>query len=196
MMHLSTSPRAMAFIEQTFPWRLVSLLLNSLLLSYRDYDRIQNREFPKPSKELPRPLPEDFAMKGLLWAEKYFPIDWFANEKIDDDEKYFEVPSMTDERKERILWLGCRIADMGKWLTYDADVRQFGVLPQYDVEIAPLTKDTEDTDMSNISEASETLSRAHTDTTLKTEQDDIMDVDEVGAAVSPLNKPVIIHHQQ
>lgn len=186
VLHLSSFPKAMSFIEKTFPWRLVSLLLNSVLLSYRDYDRIEGATFPRPAKELPRPLPEDFAMKGLLWVEKYFPVDWFANEKIDDEEKYFEVPSMTDERKERILWLGCRIAEMGNWLTYDASVHQFGVLPQYDVEIAPLAKDAEDAEMINISEVSDTMSRSPTAATPKTEEEDGMDVDETP------RKPIII----
>ncbi|KAI1872276.1 hypothetical protein JX265_001600 [Neoarthrinium moseri] len=151
--HLTFFPGAMAFIDKTFPWKLVSMLLNSLLLSYRDYDRIHNDNFPRPVKELPRPLPEDFAMKGLLWVDKYFPVDWFSNDKIDDDEKYFEVASMTDERKERILWLGCRIAKLGKWLTYDESIHQFGVVNEFEREVEPLSKDAEDVEMLNVSEA-------------------------------------------
>ncbi|KAI1382541.1 uncharacterized protein F4822DRAFT_150776 [Hypoxylon trugodes] len=67
-------------------------------------------------------------MKGLVWVDKYFPVDWFSNDKIDDDEKYFEVASMTDDRKERILWLACRIAKLGKWLTYDETLHAFFLL--------------------------------------------------------------------
>lgn len=70
-------------------------------------------------------------MWGLPWADKYLPIDWFSNE-IDNDEKYFEVASMTDERKERILWLGHRIAALERWLTYDASVHRFGVVSKYE----------------------------------------------------------------
>lgn len=40
-------------------------------------------------------------MRSLLWADKYFPDDWFSTDKIDDDEKYFEVPGMIEDRKER-----------------------------------------------------------------------------------------------
>ncbi|KAI1839424.1 hypothetical protein JX266_014365, partial [Neoarthrinium moseri] len=149
--HLSFFPNAMATIDKTFPWKLVSLSLNSLLLSYRHYERIQSERFPWPEKDFQRPLPEDFAMKGLLWVEKYFPIDWFSNERI-DDEKYFEVASMTEERKERILWLGCRIAGVGRCLTYDESIHQFGVVPEFETEIEVLENNATDMDMFGVSE--------------------------------------------
>ncbi|KAH8655570.1 hypothetical protein BX600DRAFT_70331 [Xylariales sp. PMI_506] len=150
--HLTYYPSIMTLIDRTFPWKLVSMLLNSLLLSYRDYTRIQSEDFPKPEKELPRPLPEDFAMNGLLWVDRYFPLDWFSNDRIDDDEKYFEVASMTDKRKERILWLASRIAGHGKWLLYDETIHQFSVAPEFEVDISTLTRDVGDSEMNNVSE--------------------------------------------
>ncbi|KAI2615038.1 hypothetical protein GGR54DRAFT_318147 [Hypoxylon sp. NC1633] len=182
--HLSSYPSAMAFIEKSFPWKMVSLQLNSLLLSYREHHRIQDEQFPRQEKEpAPRPLPEDFAMKGLIWVDNYFPNDWFSNDKIDDDEKYFEVASMTDDRKERILWLGCHIARSGKWLTYDETLHQFGVVPEYEREIENVAKDT---DMMNASEMSESGSPSATFYTTTTiggtpsdrGDEDMMDVDD------------------
>ncbi|RYP01919.1 hypothetical protein DL764_006014 [Monosporascus ibericus] len=130
--HLAPFPDAIALIEDDFPWELSCAMLNSFLLSYREYGWILNDKFPGQDKEpAPRPLPEDFAMKGLPWVEGYLPNDWFSNEKIDDDEKYFEAESMTGDRKERILWLGCRIAKHGEWLLYDEKLHQFGVAPKY-----------------------------------------------------------------
>jgi hypothetical protein len=85
-----------------------------------------------------RPLPDDFAMRGLPWVEKYFPGGWFVTEEsIDDDEKYFELQSMSEERRERVVWLGCRIAerDGGKWLRFDKETKRFGVNPAYEVEL-------------------------------------------------------------
>ena len=151
----------MELLEATFPWKMVSMLLNSLLPSCRDYERIQSGEFPRPVKQLPRPLPEDFALRGLLWAEKYFPSDWFSNDKIDDDEKYFEVASMTDERKERIIWLAVYIAREGKgqWLIYDDKVHQFSVPSRFEREVD--INMNFDTEMAIISET-HTLSRAST----------------------------------
>ncbi|KAI4592829.1 hypothetical protein KJ359_010382 [Pestalotiopsis sp. 9143b] len=166
MDHLTSYPSAMGLIETSFPWALASSLLNSLLLSYRDYERIESDNFPMPEKELPRPLPEDFAMKGLLWVDKYYPNDFFCNDKIDDDEKYFEVASMTEERIERILWLGYRLANHNKWLTYDGTSHTFGVTADYESSPASksldqtLSTDMEDAEMSSASDMSETLSQS------------------------------------
>lgn len=143
LFHLRERPSAMGLVDQAFPWKLLSMLLNSLLLSYRDYERIHHAQIPRPEKESPRPLPEDFAMKGLLWVDDYFPADWFANDKVDDDEKYFEVASMTDERKERILWLGVALAKSGKWLVYDERMHQFSVAAQFEKDwMAAATTDS------------------------------------------------------
>ncbi|KAI1103228.1 hypothetical protein F4804DRAFT_237795 [Jackrogersella minutella] len=191
MYHLAHYPSAMAFIEGTIPWKLISLQLNSLLLSYREHHRIEDDQFPRQDKELaPRPLPEDFAMKGLVWVDKYFPIDWWSNEKVDDDEKYFEVASMTDDRKERILWLGVRIAKLDKWLTYNQNLHQFGVVPDYEKEIDNVAKDS---DMMNVSETSESVSRGSTfdstttvGNTASEKDEEMLDIDEALAG-----KPII-----
>jgi hypothetical protein len=85
-----------------------------------------------------RPLPDDFAVRGFSWVERYFPDRWFVtNERVDDDDKYFEVPSMLEERRERVVWLGCRIAERedGKWLRLDKETRGFAVNPAYEMEL-------------------------------------------------------------
>ncbi|KAK2021895.1 hypothetical protein LX32DRAFT_645989 [Colletotrichum zoysiae] len=135
--HMSHFPIAMRCIESKMSWKLISLMLNSLLKECASVDRIESEDFPRSDHEGPRPLPEDFAQRGLLWVDKYYPDDWFSS-KLDDDEKYFEVASMTMERQERCLWLGCRLASSGNWLTYDKTTRQFGVPPQYDSKNAAL----------------------------------------------------------
>ncbi|KAK3335454.1 hypothetical protein B0T19DRAFT_9206 [Cercophora scortea] len=135
--HLSSSPEAMAYLAPDFPWKLTAVMLNTFLGSCDSHSRFESQRFPQSENaELQRPLPEDYAMRGLLWVDKYFPSDWFSNDKIDDDEKYFEVASMSEERKERVLYLGCRIAARdGTWLRYDSDSHQFSVSPQYDIEL-------------------------------------------------------------
>jgi hypothetical protein len=51
-----------------------------------------------------RPLPDDFAMRGFPWVEKCFPDKCFdTEEKIDDDEKHFELLSLSEERRERVV---------------------------------------------------------------------------------------------
>ncbi|KAL0475282.1 hypothetical protein QR685DRAFT_431429 [Neurospora intermedia] len=135
--HLISLPEAMVHFAPEFPWRLVSYQLNSLLRDYSAYDRFESDKFPRPeNEEVPRPLPEDFAMRGLLWVEKFFPGDWFSEDKIIDDEKYFESASLFDERIPRVLYLGYRIAMEGedKWLQYDPKTHRFGVHSQYELE--------------------------------------------------------------
>lgn len=67
-------------------------------------------------------------MRALLWVDGYYPDNIFSGEESDDDEKYMELASMCQERQERVLYLGCRIAAQGgKWLRYDAYAHQFSV---------------------------------------------------------------------
>ncbi|KAH6614567.1 hypothetical protein B0J18DRAFT_302997 [Chaetomium sp. MPI-SDFR-AT-0129] len=88
------------------------------------------------SRRTRNPLPDDYAMRGFPWVEKYFPNDWFTLDERDDD-KYFEVPSMLQERRERIVWLGCRIAEFegGRYLQFDRATKRFAVHPDYDADL-------------------------------------------------------------
>lgn len=138
MDHMSQYPAAISHLENSFPWKFTSLMLNSLLATCEPGYKVQSH-FRLPEKDqLPRPLPEEFAMRGLPYCKDYFPSDWFRNDKIDEDEKYFELASMSEERKDRILSLGCRIATSGKWLLWDEDTRQFSVPLKYDHELDPV----------------------------------------------------------
>ena len=100
----------MNILRAEFSWELLSIMLNTLLVSCETTGPIENDTFPSPEKDDARPLPEDFALRGLLWAEDYFPVEWFNNEKIDEDEKHHERASMTAQRKERIPWLAIQTA--------------------------------------------------------------------------------------
>jgi hypothetical protein len=153
--HLTFYPDAMAHVAPSFPWKLAALMLNTLMGSCdpKTRDRVEEGEAehfslsvsssssaldetePTPDAATQRPLPDDYALRGFPWVERYFPEGWFANDKIDDDEKYFEVPSMMEERKERALWLGCRIAKRGagRWLSYDKQAHLFGVSSEFEV---------------------------------------------------------------
>jgi len=89
--------------------------------------RVESPSFPMPEKDEPRPFPEDFAMRGLLWTANLFPENWFANGKIDDEEKYLELPSMATERRERIVWLAFRIVANGSLLKFSKEDQAFYV---------------------------------------------------------------------
>ncbi|TGJ83662.1 hypothetical protein E0Z10_g5118 [Xylaria hypoxylon] len=176
MFYLVRLPDALHHVEPLFPWKLLSLFLNGLLETCDSYDRIRNDEFPRESNDPPRPVPEDFALKGLVFVDNYYPPDWFLNDKIDDDEKYFEMASMTDVRKERILWIGYRITQSRRGLTYDEDTNQFGVFPEYEKEIEEISKDA---DMMNISDTVNIESQTPSYTLVQEGAGDAMDVDEV-----------------
>ena len=120
MNYLTQFPRAMDILGGNFPWHSLATMLNTLLLSCEYLNHIGNSEFPLPEKDNFRPFPEDFAMRGLLWAANYFPQSWFLNKKMDEEEKYHELPSMLAQRKERILWLACRIASSSIWMQYES----------------------------------------------------------------------------
>ncbi len=140
-----------------FPWKLAAAHLNTIIRSVPPDDatlkRIEGGAFPEvvgdryesPEAEVAavgvrrrRPLPEDFAMRGLLWTDKYLPDEYFKYERFDEEDKYFEVASMVEQRRERLLYLGCRIAQVGggRYLRYEN--RAFLAGPEYDIELEVL----------------------------------------------------------
>ncbi|KAK3363316.1 hypothetical protein B0T25DRAFT_527027 [Lasiosphaeria hispida] len=134
--HLTFFPEALEYVAPTFPWKLMSQMLNTLISSCPSVSRIETERFPQPEKDdFPRPLPEDYAARGLVWAERYYPNEFFTNDKIEDEEKGLEAASMGEERKIRALFLGYRIANAenAKWLLYDRETHRFSVGPKYDI---------------------------------------------------------------
>ncbi|KAG4277395.1 hypothetical protein FPRO04_14110 [Fusarium proliferatum] len=135
MSHMTQFPAAISQLEDAYPWKLTSIVLNTLLLSCEPGYEIRGL-FHQPEKDqLPHPLPEDFAIRGLLYAEDYFPNGWFSNAKIDEEERYFELPSLTEVRKDRILSLAYKIASSGTWLLWNRGTRQFEFPEKYDIKI-------------------------------------------------------------
>ena len=101
---------AMLLVEKDIPWGVMCLFLNAWVKPRETPSKLQGSQFPKAGDGPDRPLPEDFIMRGQLWCQWYFPIRWFEDAAIDDEERTLELPSMTAPRIERILWLGYRIA--------------------------------------------------------------------------------------
>ena len=100
-------------IEKDIPWFALCLFLNTLAGdSQAMTSKVQSEDFPRPLKETGRPLPEDYVMRGQLYTQWYFPGNWFTAAIIDDDERSHDLPSMAQPRKERMLWLGYRIASV------------------------------------------------------------------------------------
>ncbi|CAK7206330.1 hypothetical protein SEUCBS139899_009119 [Sporothrix eucalyptigena] len=84
---------------------------------------------PPPARsDEDKPLPDDWFLRGLLWADYNFPPGWFANmESIDNDERLIESNSTRLTRKKRVLWMACRLAIYNTWITYDSSKHKFYV---------------------------------------------------------------------
>jgi hypothetical protein len=61
------------------------------------------------------PLPEDYLVRGLIWAHNYFPKKWFEREH-DEEERYLEFASTRKSRTERVLRLGHKLSTVGALL--------------------------------------------------------------------------------
>jgi len=72
-----------------------------------------------------RQLPEDFVMRGLIWAQHYFPAEFFGGQIVDEDERNLELPSHAAPRAERCLWLGVQLASLNRYMHYDSHSKQF-----------------------------------------------------------------------
>ncbi|KAI1905978.1 hypothetical protein LOZ12_006427 [Ophidiomyces ophidiicola] len=123
---LSRVPKAMAYIQSEIPWQAVATFLNTLNTQGLNESRLRNETFPVPEIGMQRHLPEDFAMRGSIWCQLYYPLGFFDVSSLeDDDERFLEPPSVTVPRSERCLWLGHRLASMDRWITYDENRKEF-----------------------------------------------------------------------
>ncbi|KAI9732205.1 MAG: hypothetical protein M1834_004302 [Cirrosporium novae-zelandiae] len=126
---LASVEEAMKLIESDIPWNTLASFLNTLIVPGKAIlARAQKPGFPLPQNEPGRPLPEDYAIRGQIWAQWYYPDDWFEKDgkpKVDEEERSFDLPSMAEPRLERILHLAFRIASFKKWLIYDENSKQF-----------------------------------------------------------------------
>jgi hypothetical protein len=101
------------------PWADVVNFLNTLIKTGNQQNQGPdiNESLPKPvftaegengaQDELP--LPEDYLIRGLIWAEEYLPAKWFSKEH-DKEERYLELASTARRRTERVLRLGYRLS--------------------------------------------------------------------------------------
>ncbi|TEY52423.1 hypothetical protein BOTCAL_0259g00080 [Botryotinia calthae] len=127
---ISNVSGAINLLAEAFPWPRLMIYLNTLLRSNINLDRIRADEFPwLPVLERGEmhPLPEDYAMRGLGFAESLYPKEWFLDDKREEEVKYHELRIMEEHRKERILWLACRICDAGSWIRFDSSRPGFTV---------------------------------------------------------------------
>lgn len=107
---LTHVPAALIYIESHIPWEKAATFLNTVERSGIVDSNFECDTFPPSLSGTGRQLPEDFVMRGLLWAQYYFPTDFFTDALQDEDERTRELPSHDISRAERCLWLGRQLA--------------------------------------------------------------------------------------
>ncbi|KAI9896016.1 hypothetical protein N3K66_009085 [Trichothecium roseum] len=131
---MTSHPSIMEHIEEEFPWKLTALMLN-FHIRYRKEKLAFAPECPicpaTSSTNKNRPLPEDFCMREIAFSQDYYPPEFFKVQDLEEVEKSFETDSMEEVRKQRLLVLGRRIAEMEKWLTWSEETKSFGVTKQF-----------------------------------------------------------------
>ncbi|KAK6504404.1 hypothetical protein TWF506_002603 [Arthrobotrys conoides] len=120
--YLKHYPEGMALVVKNFPWEKLADYGTALLKKNKNNESILERiqasgTFPIAQKGI-RPLPEEYMMRGLESARRYFPYGYFSK-MVDDDERLIELPSMGAVREEKMLWLMVRFANYGPWLQFD-----------------------------------------------------------------------------
>ena len=139
-------PSALLYVEAQVPWDSIVAFLNEVSRSGAVESRFEGFAFPQTLSGTGRQLPEDFIMRGLVWAKHYFPPEFFEGQIVDEDERTLELPSHAAPRAERCLWLGIQLASVShlyslitrqnvlrlwiqleRWITYDSQTKLFFV---------------------------------------------------------------------
>jgi hypothetical protein len=109
---LAFVPNALTYVEGCVPWEDIIVFLNTLGRSGVVEARFEGTDFPQHMSGTGLQLPEDFVMRGLNWAQHYFPAEFFSGQIVDEDERNLELPSHAPPRAERCLWLGVQLASV------------------------------------------------------------------------------------
>jgi hypothetical protein len=97
-------PNALSYIEDCIPWEDITIFLNMLGKSGVVESRFEVVDFPQQMSDTGRQLPEDFVMRGLIWAQHYFPADFFVGQIVDEDERNLELQNHAVPWIERYRW--------------------------------------------------------------------------------------------
>ncbi|KAK3612847.1 hypothetical protein LTR56_028209, partial [Elasticomyces elasticus] len=112
----------MAFGPDEIDWVGIAGLLNHLLqLQAIDASVLQaaQRGVWLEQSGTAKPLPEDFSIRGLVWAYFAFPPGWFNTDEDEDWTRNVETASMPRTRANRVLYYGLRLAFETSYLTYE-----------------------------------------------------------------------------
>lgn len=117
---------AIEYVELHLPWEDIAVFLNTLGRSGVVESHVECSGFPQTISGTGQQLPEDFVMRGLIWAQFYHPTGFFNEDHlVDEDDRTLELPSHAAPRTERCLWLGHQLATLERWLVYKSSTKEF-----------------------------------------------------------------------
>ncbi|KAK4894523.1 hypothetical protein LTR49_028377 [Elasticomyces elasticus] len=115
-------PLRMAFKPDETDWVRIAGLLNYLVhLQAIDASVLQaaRRGVWLEQSGTAKPLPEDFSIRGLVWAYFAFPPGWFNTDEDEDWTRNVETASTPRTRANRVLYYGLRLAFETSYLIYE-----------------------------------------------------------------------------
>ncbi|TQS36109.1 hypothetical protein Golomagni_03450 [Golovinomyces magnicellulatus] len=124
--YVGLHPGAMDHIKPGLPLSQFVKKINAIIIGSEITVSPKDLEFPYPKDEEFKPLPEDYAMRGLVWTKDYFPENWFSKDEVVDQDIYVENLFLTRQRKERIVWLGHKIVQLDSRLKFKNDEPSLG----------------------------------------------------------------------
>ena len=99
---------SMGHINLVIPWSKIATFLNRMIRYDTDLSVINCDEFPVVGNR--KNMPEDFLIRGQVWSQRYFAVNFFKDAILEDDGRLIEVPSLRTSRIYRCLWLGGKLA--------------------------------------------------------------------------------------
>ncbi|RKF78237.1 putative telomerase-binding protein est1a protein [Golovinomyces cichoracearum] len=124
--YVGLHPGAMDHIKPGLPLSQLVKKINIIIIGSEITISKEDSEFPYPKDDDFKPLPEDYAMRGLIWTRDYFPEKWFSKDEVADQDIYVENLFLTRQRRERIVWLSHKIVKLDSQLKYRNDEPSLG----------------------------------------------------------------------
>ena len=114
------------YVEAHIPWSSIILFLNTLPHSAMSDARMKSDAFPAIDSSSEPQLRLDFNARGAVWWN-FYPSDFFNSGSTDQHNPSREPSGHERLRDERCLWLGARLASLGRWILYDKSSKRFSI---------------------------------------------------------------------
>ncbi|KAF1344535.1 hypothetical protein BDV97DRAFT_56102 [Delphinella strobiligena] len=138
--------KSASFIDhllELVPWTELVAFLNSFAKHQQLHTRVASGNPPISFQHGARdasPLPEDYSLRGEVWAHGYFTEHWFKDPP-DEESRYLEQASTDENRVQRVIWLGVCVAKLVGSIDFDVKRMCFMTAPGLSFpSVSPPTK--------------------------------------------------------